>query len=231
MRPCLTLLLACACGPLVADSTGESSTNATTTSGTSAIPDDHGTSEPFPPSTSTSGASTGAAEASGNELPGSSGGVSLDLGPEIERCEASGSQQIDLVLTGPDGIVATAYGWWGWEVCCVNDPWLVLSDASELELTNGQIITPHFAVYVQGDWDQRGAYVGPQPIWFDLAGQDVVHETGFELLEPLDPELSMEAEQPSFSGAFAIETADWSAQGSVLVPHCKALDTPPCPCE
>jgi len=231
MRRWLTLSMACACAPpVVGDSPDPSST--TDPSATTAMLDDRGTSDP-PDSTTTAGTSTGAAEETSlDEFPGEDG-VSLDQGaePKIELCESSAAQQIDLVLAGPDGAVATAYGWWGWETCCVNDPWLVLTEAPQIEVTMGQVLTPHFAVYIQGDWDQRGAYLGPLPIWFDVAGGDLVHETGFELLEPLDPELATDDEQPLFSGAFAIDEAGWSAQGSVVVPHCDALDTLPCPCE
>lgn len=150
--------------------------------------------------------------------------------PETQRCESSDAQQIDLAIVGPDGAVATAHGWWGWEQCCVNDPWIVLSDSPQLEVTQGQITTPHFAILTIGAWDQRGVYLGPMPVWFDLQ-RDVQLETGFELLEPLDPELSTEDVQPQLSGTFAIDDAGWSAQGTAIVPHCEALDTLPCPCE
>ena len=231
MRRLLILATASACAPSIADSSdsGGPSTGQTSTSvGTANL---EGTSEPTASETS-GDTTTGADEESGNEFPGD-GSVSIDVGnrPEIELCESSDAQQIDLAIVGPDGAVATAYGWWGWDSCCINDPWLVLTDAPQLEVTNGQITTPHLAIYVGGDWKQSGPYLGPLPIWFALPGDDVTHETGFELIEPLDPQLSDQDEQPPFSGTFAIENAGWSAQGSAVVPHCKALDTPPCPCE
>lgn len=230
------LVVACACGPLgdAKDSASTSGTGGASMSASTAMLD--GMSAPT--SSSTDASLTGTDDESDDEPGGdpADDDIKFDLHtvpdamPEIQRCESSNAQQIDLAIVGPDGAVATAYGWWGWEQCCVNDPWIVLSDSPQLDVTQGQITTPHFAIFTIGAWDQSGPYLGPMPVWFDLQ-RDVQHDTGFELLEPLDPDLSTEDGQPLLSSTFAIDNAGWSAQGTAIVPHCDALDTLPCPCE
>ena len=232
--------LACACGPSGpegAQSGSGSDADADATSETHAVADaDHdggspGTSDTSPATTSTS--SDPVDTSSADDVHGSDDASSPDVGvPTPEVCMASIDQQFDLEIAGPDGEVAVMHGWWGWEMCCVVDPWIVLAQSAVIEVNGETVEGEHLPVYVRGGWDHVGPYVGPQPIAFAPQGGEITEiEVGFELLEPLDPEMLKAEDQPLLSATFAIEAQGWSAQGSVLLPHCPALDTDFCPCE
>jgi hypothetical protein len=222
----------CACGPSRADGMQSGSgSDGDATSATAASADaDHdggspGTSESSPATTSTS--SDPVDTSAGDD------GSPFDVaGPTPEVCMASVDQAFDLEISGPDGDVAVMHGWWGWEACCVVDPWIVLAQPAVIQVFGGAIEGPHLPVYVRGASDHRGPYVGPLPIAFAPPRGEIAEiELGFELLEPLDPDTMMRDEQPRLSATFEIDAEGWSAHGSVLLPHCPALDTDPCPCE
>jgi hypothetical protein len=229
------LALACACGPSSADGTqsGSGSDGETTSSDTS-LDADHdgsspGTSESSSASTSTS-AETVDTTASDEVDDAPQFDVAAPPVPEV--CTASIEQQFDLEVSGPDGDVMVMHGWWGWEACCVLDPWIVLAQPAGIEVIEGSIEGPHLPIYVRGTWDHEGPYVGEQPVAFaPLDGEIAEIEMGFELVEPLDPDASMEDEQPLLSATFDIDAEGWSVHGSVVLPHCAALDTDGCPCE
>jgi hypothetical protein len=55
--------------------------------------------------------------------------------------------------------------------------------------------------------------------------------TGFELVEPLDPDVLPDTATPDLVGTFAIDGNGWAITGSVTAPYCSAIEGPACPCE
>jgi hypothetical protein len=227
------LALACACGPSSADGTQSGSgSDGETTAGDTTVAADHdggspGTSESTSTSTSAETVDTTASDEV-DDAPQ----FDVAAPPVPELCTASIDQEYDLEVSGPDGDVMVMHGWWGWEACCVLDPWIVLTQPAGIEVIEGSIEGPHLPIYVRGTWDHEGPYVGEQPVAFaPLDGEIAEIEMGFVLLDPLDPDASMEDEQPLLSATFDIDAEGWSVHGTVVLPHCAALDTDGCPCE
>lgn len=229
------IVLLCACGPSSADGTQSGSgSDGETTSTDASLDADHdggvsGSSESSPATTSTSSAPD---DTTASDEVDDAPQFDVAAPPVPELCTASIDQQFDLEIAGPDGDAMVMHGWWGWEACCVMDPWIVLAQPAGIEVIEGSIEGEYLPVYVRGTFDHEGPYVGPQPIAFaPLDGEIAEIEVGFELLEPLDPDAAMEEEQPLLSATFDVDAEGWSAQGSVVLPHCPALDTDGCPCE
>jgi hypothetical protein len=227
------LALACACGPSSADGTqsGSGSDGETTAADTTVAADHDGGSPGTSESTSTS-TSAETVDTTASDEVDDAPQFDVAAPPVPELCTASIDQEYDLEVSGPDGDVMVMHGWWGWEACCVLDPWIVLTQPAGIEVIEGSIEGPHLPIYVRGTWDHEGPYVGEQPIAFaPLDGEIAEIEMGFVLLDPLDPDASMEDEQPLLSATFDIDAEDWSVHGTVVLPHCAALDTDGCPCE
>lgn len=229
------LAFLCACGPSSADDTNGGSGSAEDTTSTNASVDaDHdggspGTSEATSASTSTSSTPV---DTSASDEVDDAPQFDVAAPPMPEVCTASVEQQFSLEIADPDGDVMVMHGWWGWEACCVLDPWIVLAQPAGIEVIEGNIQGEYLPIYVRGTWDHEGPYMGAQPIAFAPLDGDVAEiEMGFELLEPLEPDAAMDEEQPLLSATFDIEAEGWSAHGDVVLPHCPALDTEGCPCE
>jgi hypothetical protein len=227
-----------ACAPKVEPDAGENSTGAagssssTGAAATTATLDGSGTGN----STGTASDASSTSSDGGEGFPATDDGVKLDAGPSIATCEAANSELIDLEITTPDGPLAAMHAWWGWDNCCFRKPWLVVTEAAPLEVTDGVLTTsPYVFGYVIGLFGEphRGPYVGELAftVGTDAPQATALFMSGFELLEPLDPDAPPEREQPRFSATMAVEAEGWSMQGSVQALHCPALDTQPCPCE
>jgi hypothetical protein len=150
----------------------------------------------------------------------------------IESCDVSRSEQIDLVVTTPEGPFAVTHAWWGWENCCIRDPWLLLVERDTLEVQDGVALTPDVEVQLSGTWEHTGPWIGPMTTTLSLGHFQSLSQfdTGAELLEPLDPDAG-DGAQPDLSASFAVEGEGWSVQGTVRAPHCALVDTQGCPCE
>lgn len=228
-RRWLTLLVACGCGATVSPDAADSSASdaASTTSSSS-------TTAGVSPGTESGGATS----STSSEDDGADGAPKLDtlppdLPPLIESCEVSATEQVDLVVTTPDGPFVATHAWWGWENCCVIDPWLLLTEGDELTYEDGELVTPHVEILLPGTWEHTGAYLGAMPvhIGFDIWDEYETFESGVELLEPLDPVAPHDDTQPDLAASFAIDGVAWSIQGTVRAPHCMLVETEPCPCE
>jgi hypothetical protein len=180
---------------------------------------------------STTGSETGVDET--DDLPKWDVATKLDVGRVLHTCAASEVQAVDLEVVTPSGPFAAAYAWWAWEYCCIADPWLIVTEVPELEVVDRQIATKHVVVFVPGEWGQRGAYFGELAIGLreGEGGPFSEHETGFVLLEALDPEVPPNGELPLFSATFAIDGNGWTMAGSVTAPYCPEVEGPRCPCE
>lgn len=228
-RRWLTLIVACGCGAQVApDAADSSSGDAPTTSSS--------TTASVSPSTETGGDET---TSTSSEDDGDYGDVPKldtlppDLPPLIESCEVGATEQVDLVVTTPDGPFVATHAWWGWENCCIIDPWLLLTEGDELTYEDGELVTPHIEILLAGTWEHTGAYLGPMPalIGFDIWDAVETIESGVELLEPLDPDGPHDDPQPDLAASFAFDGEAWSIQGTVRAPHCMLAETEGCPCE
>ena len=155
-----------------------------------------------------------------------------DAPPQIVTCAGAGAE-VDVVMTTPSGPFAPTHAWWAWDFCCVTDPLLVLAEAPELEIRDGVLTTPHVRVYVPGTWERTEPYLGPREVVVKDVGAGGVGGplTGFELVEPLDPDVSPETATPDLVGTFAIDGEGWTINGSVTAPYCAAIEVPGCPCE
>lgn len=235
-RVALMLGTLVACAPKAESDAGESTSGggtsgSTSSAATTAMLDGSGTGSASASSTTGGDAST---SAGADDFPGTDDGAKLDLPPSIATCSAADSELVDLgVLGTPDGQFAAMHAWWGWENCCDRDPWIVLSTEAPLQIGQGGIDSPYVFGYVFGESGHTGPFVGPQTLALgtQLPSTTATFETGFELLEPLDPDAPPEGEQPRISATFAIEGDGWSVQGSVQALYCPALETEPCPCE
>lgn len=223
------LVIAAGCGAAVVPESADTTTS-TTTSGapaTTAMLD-----STAPPDPSTSSSETSGTSSEGYELPKLDVAVP-DVGPLIETCATEGAALGDVTIVTPSGPFAATHAWWAWHHCCVSLPMLVLADASELEISEGAIITPHVMVRVHGSGKrQESPYIGE----YDVGVRDVASTefddvmTGVELLEPLDSEVPTEP-LPSFVAALTVGAGDWSITGSVNAPYCAAAQSGPCTCE
>ena len=155
-----------------------------------------------------------------------------DLPPLIEMCEAGATEEIDLIVTTPEGAFEVTHAWWGWEGCCIVDPWLLLVSDDALVLEDGVVITPDVEIQLSGSWEHTGPWVGPMTTTLSLGHhRSVSHfDSGAELLAPLDPD-AQDVMQPDLEATFAVEGEGWSVQGTVRAPYCSLADAPACPCE
>lgn len=156
----------------------------------------------------------------------------IDAPNQVATCAGSDAA-VDLDMVTPSGPFAPTHAWWAWEFCCIADPWLVLSEAAELEVRDGVVTTPHVVVYVPGTWERTEPYVGPRDVVLQDVGASNFGEpiAGFELIEPLDPDVPPDAATPDLVGTFAIDGKGWAITGSVTAPYCPAIEGPACPCE
>jgi len=215
-----------------ASTTGAAESSSTGSAATTAMLDGSATGN----STGTIGEGSSTSSDGGEGFPATDDGTKLDLGPTIETCEAANSELIDLEVTTPDGPFTATHAWWGWDDCCYRKPWLIVTGAAPLEVTDGLPTTsPYVFGYVLGGLEgvHEGPYVGEVAftVGTELPSAPQLFERGFELLEPLDPDAPPDGEQPRLSATVAVEAEGWSIEGSVQSLHCPALDLPPCPCE
>lgn len=224
-------MIASGCGAVVVPDAGDSSsTGAATTSTQSST------------TASVASSSDGSASGTGSSSAGEDQGDGVlpkydvpatDVGPTIATCEVGDAEEVDLVITTPDGPFVATHAWWGWENCCIIDPWLLLSEGDTLHYEDGKLVTPHLEILLPGTWEHTGAYLGAMPVTvgFDIWSTSASFDAGAELLEPLDPDGPHDRSAPDLSASFMVDGEGWSIQGTVRAPHCVLAETMPCPCE
>jgi hypothetical protein len=196
---------------------------------------------------STSAPSHGTTTSSTSSSSSSSTGVDVEEGdepqmdlpssPDLPRvaCERTGPLVAEgLEVSTPLGPIEVASAFWGWNYCCVEAPFILLTAQNSVEATNSLDFHFHDAPPSVGiltaNADEHGRWRGDVDarLWATTEPGESVDREG---LTATFVRSLREATTPSLELAFAIDEGIWQLSGTVVAEYCPGLDTPVCPCE